>query len=93
MLENADGCGGKRATAESLLQAATVGQEFHDEITGADGTITLFTLDGGPMLGLRERTNLGTDASPPPGSTEFSLAGWSPQRSRLSPRSLTSSQR
>lgn len=24
-----------------------VGQEFHDEVTGADGTIAIFTLDGG----------------------------------------------
>ena len=53
-----------------------VGQEFHDEVTGADGTIALFTLDGGLMLGLYERTNLAKDASLPPGppsSTEFSL--------------------
>ncbi len=53
-----------------------VGREYHDEITGADGTIAFFTLDGGLMLGLYERTNLGKDASLPPGprsSTEFSL--------------------
>jgi catechol 2,3-dioxygenase-like lactoylglutathione lyase family enzyme len=53
-----------------------VGQEFHDELTGADGTIAIFTLDGGLMLMLYERANLAKDASlpaGPPSSTEFSL--------------------
>ena len=53
-----------------------VGQEFHDEITGADGTIAIFTLDDGLLLTLYERANLAKDASLPPGpasSTEFSL--------------------
>ena len=53
-----------------------VGQEFHDEVTGADGTIAFFTLETGLLLGLYERTNLAKDASLPPGppsSTEFSL--------------------
>ena len=53
-----------------------VGQEFHDEVTGADGTIAFFTLHGGLKLGLYERTNLAKDASMPtgpPSSTEFSL--------------------
>jgi hypothetical protein len=39
-------------------------------------TIAFFTLDGGLMLGLYERTNLGKDArlrADPPSSTEFSL--------------------
>jgi uncharacterized protein len=27
-----------------------VGQEFHDELTGADGTIAIFTLDDGLTL-------------------------------------------
>ena len=52
------------------------GQEFHDEVTGADGTIAFFNLDGGLLLGLYERANLAKDASLPPGppsSTEFSL--------------------
>lgn len=55
---------------------ASPGQEFHDEVTGADGTIAFFTLDAGLMLGLYERTNLAKDASlpaGPPSSTEFSL--------------------
>src|SRR5712691_10766676 len=53
-----------------------VEQEFHDEVTGADGTIAIFTLDGGLLLTLYERTNLAKDASlpaGPPSSTEFSL--------------------
>jgi predicted lactoylglutathione lyase len=53
-----------------------VGREFHDEVTGADGTIAFFPLDGGLQLGLYERTNLAKDASMPagpPSSTEFSL--------------------
>ena len=29
-----------------------VGQEFHDEVTGADGTIAIFTLGGGLLLNL-----------------------------------------
>jgi uncharacterized protein len=53
-----------------------IGQEFHDEVTGADGTIAFFALDGGLMLGLYERANLAKDASlrpGPPSTTEFSL--------------------
>jgi len=53
-----------------------VGQEFHDDVTGADGTIAIFTLDDGLLLMLYERANLAKDASLPAGpasSTEFSL--------------------
>jgi uncharacterized protein len=53
-----------------------VGREFHDDVTGADGTIAFFTLETGLLLGLYERANLAKDASLPPGprsSTEFSL--------------------
>ncbi len=53
-----------------------VGREFHDEVTGAEGTIAFFKLDGGLLLGLYERANLARDARLPPGppsSTEFSL--------------------
>ena len=53
-----------------------VGREFHDDVTGADGTIAFFVLDGGLMLGLYERANLAKDAGLPPGplsTTEFSL--------------------
>ena len=60
-----------------------VGREFHDEVTGAQGTIAFFNLDAGLLLGLYERANLAKDASLPPGppsSTEFSLG--LPARSR-----------
>src|ERR1700758_29795 len=53
-----------------------VGQDFHDEVTGADGTIAFFTLETGLLLGLYERANLAKDAGLPPGplsSTEFGL--------------------
>ena len=53
-----------------------VGREFHDGLTGADGTIAIVTLDDGLLLTLYERTNLAKDASlpaGPPSSTEFSL--------------------
>jgi catechol 2,3-dioxygenase-like lactoylglutathione lyase family enzyme len=53
-----------------------VGQEFHDELTGADGTIAFFALETGLLLGMYERANLAKDASLPPGprsTTEFSL--------------------
>ena len=53
-----------------------VGQQFHDEVTGADGTIAIFTHNDGLLLTLYERTNLAKDASlpaGPPSSTEFSL--------------------
>ena len=53
-----------------------VGQQFHDEVTGADGMIAIFTLNDGLLLTLYERTNLAKDASlpaGPPSSTEFSL--------------------
>ncbi len=53
-----------------------VGREFHDDVTGADGTIAFFKLETGLLLGLYERTNLAKDASlpsSPPSSTEFSL--------------------
>lgn len=53
-----------------------VGREFHDPVTGADGTIAFFPLGEGLVLGLYERSNLAKDASLPPGpisSTEFSI--------------------
>lgn len=39
-----------------------VGREFHDDITGADGTIAFFKLENGLLLGLYERKNLALDA-------------------------------
>ena len=56
--------------------AGIVGSEFHDEITGADGTISFIELQNGQMLGLYARSNLAKDASIEIGkesSTEFSL--------------------
>lgn len=53
-----------------------VAEEFHDELTGAAGTIAIFSLEGGLAFMLYERTNLAKDASVPTGphsSTEFSL--------------------
>jgi len=48
-----------------------VGQEFHDEVTGADGTIAFFKLDGGLLLGVYERANLAKDASLPSGRVNW----------------------
>jgi uncharacterized protein len=53
-----------------------LGSEFHDDSSGADGTIAFFELQNGLMFGLYERTNLAKDASVPagpPSSVEFSL--------------------
>ena len=63
-----------------------VGQEFHDEVTGADGTIAFFTFDGGLMLGLYARANLAKDASLPPGppSSTKSASVSSPDRRQRS---------
>jgi hypothetical protein len=60
-----------------------VGQEFHDDVTGADGTIAFFNLEDDLRVGLYERGNLAKDASlpsGPPSSTEFSIGV--PARSR-----------
>ena len=53
-----------------------VGQEFHDEVTSADGTIDFFTLDAGLMLGLYERTNLGKGASLSTGRPARPSSAW-----------------
>lgn len=53
-----------------------VGQEFHDVITGADGTIAFFTFKNGILLGLYERSNLAKDAQVKQdnkSSSEFSI--------------------
>lgn len=53
-----------------------VGREFHDDVTGADGTIAFVRLEDGLLLGLYERANLAKDASLPPGHrspAEFSM--------------------
>jgi hypothetical protein len=54
-----------------------IGTEWTDEVTGANGAIAMFKLDGGLLLNLYSRTDLGKDAAIPAGrphSGEFSLA-------------------
>jgi catechol 2,3-dioxygenase-like lactoylglutathione lyase family enzyme len=48
-----------------------VGQQFHDEVTGADGTIAFFNLDGGLLLGLYERINLAQGRRPAARPAQF----------------------
>ena len=59
-----------------LPVGAVVGREYHDDTTGADGTIAFVELRGGAMLALYERANLAKDAAVPDGARgplEFSL--------------------
>jgi predicted lactoylglutathione lyase len=54
-----------------------VGTEWADEVTGANGAIAMFRLDGGLLLNLYPRADLAKDAAipvGPPRSGEFSLA-------------------
>jgi len=54
-----------------------VGTEWVDEVTGANGAIAMFRLDGGLILNLYPRADLAKDAALPLGpaqSGEFSLA-------------------
>jgi catechol 2,3-dioxygenase-like lactoylglutathione lyase family enzyme len=54
-----------------------VGGEWTDEVTGANGAIAIFELDGGMILSLYPRDELAKDAGIPAGpaqSGEFSLA-------------------
>ena len=54
-----------------------VGTEWRDEVTGANGAIAMFRLDGGMLLNLYSRADLAKDAAIPaarPHSGEFSLA-------------------
>ncbi len=46
-----------------LPTRGVVGSEFHDQLTGATGTIIFFELQGGLMFGLYERANLAKDAA------------------------------
>ena len=63
-----------------------VGREFHDELTGADGTIAIVTLDDGLLLTLYERTNLAKDAGLRPGHPARPSSAWvsPPSRRRRS---------
>jgi uncharacterized protein len=54
-----------------------VGTEWVDEVTGANGAIAIFRLEGGLLLNLYQRADLAKDAAIPVGSPqsgEFSLA-------------------
>ena len=48
-----------------------VGGEFHDELTGADGTIAFLRLENGMQIALYERANLARDAQIPLESSGF----------------------
>jgi uncharacterized protein len=53
-----------------------IGTQWTDEVTGADGAVALFELDGGLILSLYPRRDLARDAElpvGPPGGGEFSL--------------------
>jgi uncharacterized protein len=54
-----------------------VGTEWTDEVTGANGAVAMFELEGGLLLNLYPRSDLAKDAAipaPQPHSGEFSLA-------------------
>ena len=54
-----------------------IGTEWTDEVTGANGAIAMFELNGGLLLNLYSRADLAKDAAipvPRPQSGEFSLA-------------------
>jgi predicted lactoylglutathione lyase len=60
-----------------LESNGVVGTEWADELTGANGAIAMFELDGGLLLNLYPRADLAKDAAipaGPPKSGEFSLA-------------------
>jgi hypothetical protein len=60
-----------------LESKGVVGAEWTDEVTGANGAIAMFKLDGGMLLNLYPRADLARDAGipvAPPHSGEFSLA-------------------
>jgi catechol 2,3-dioxygenase-like lactoylglutathione lyase family enzyme len=59
-----------------LDSSGVVGNEFHDECSGADGAIAIFNLAGGLMLTVYPRTELAKDARVPlgpPKTGEFSI--------------------
>ena len=60
-----------------LTSGRIVGTEWTDEVTGANGAIAMFELDGGLILSLYPRSDLAKDAgirAGRPRSGEFSLA-------------------
>jgi catechol 2,3-dioxygenase-like lactoylglutathione lyase family enzyme len=59
-----------------LRSTGVIGRQWTDEITGANGAIALFQLEGGLLLNLYPRSDLAKDAEIPvgdPQSGEFSL--------------------
>jgi catechol 2,3-dioxygenase-like lactoylglutathione lyase family enzyme len=59
-----------------LASSGIIATEFHDEVSGADGAIAMFELDGGLLLSLYPRTDLAKDAgvaADATSRTEFSL--------------------
>jgi uncharacterized protein len=60
-----------------LESTGIIGSEWTDDVTGANGAIAMFKLDGGSLLNLYSRADLAKDAeipSGPPQWGEFSLA-------------------
>jgi len=59
-----------------LESTGIIGSQWTDEVTGANGAIAMFELEGGLLLNLYPRTDLAKDAAIPvgPRSGEFSLA-------------------
>lgn len=59
-----------------LSSSGIIATELHDEVSGADGAVAMFELDGGLLLSLYPRTDLAKDAgigADAPSRTEFSL--------------------
>jgi uncharacterized protein len=59
-----------------LASPGIIATELHDEVSGADGAVAMFELDGGLLLSLYPRTDLARDAGTGPDApsrTEFSL--------------------
>jgi catechol 2,3-dioxygenase-like lactoylglutathione lyase family enzyme len=63
--------------ALGLESSGVIGSQWTDDVTGANGAIAMFRLDGGLLLNLYARDDLARDAgipAGPPQSGEFSLA-------------------
>jgi len=59
-----------------LSSSGIIATELHDDVSGADGAIAMFELEGGLILSLYPRTDLARDAGigvDPRSRTEFSL--------------------
>ncbi len=59
-----------------LASSGIIATELHDDVSGADGAVAMFELDGGLILSLYRRADLARDAGVPPdpaSRTDFSL--------------------